>query len=157
MANIGNLGTPREENDLDFGYFGETIRVHPDASDSVATQFAVRAQAIDAKENLAAAVVATTDFLKALIHPEDFDRFLSTAVKNRQTNEDLLTVAGAILEAASGFPTTQPSDSSDGPQHTGTTSTDVPSWRDLKRRFEDDRRPDLALALVQAAEHRGEA
>lgn len=155
MVSIGNLGTERDQVDLDFGYFGETIRVNPDASESVGTEFAIRAQSID-EDNLAAATVATSDFLRSLIHPEDFDRFLRTSVKNRQQTTDLLATAGAILEALSGFPTSQPSVSSDGPRITGTTSTAAPSWQDLKRRFEAEGRPDKALALVQAAEARGE-
>jgi hypothetical protein len=156
MVSIGKLGTDREEIEADFDYFGETIRVNPDASEAVAMRFAVQASDIDVDNNPGQAMVATVDFLRSLIHPEDMDRFLEIAVKKRQRNEDLLTVASSILEAVSGFPTTPRSDSSDGPPRTGTTSTAVPSWQELRHRFENDGRPDLALALVQAAEIRGD-
>jgi len=139
---IGTLGRKREPLDLDFEYFGATIRVAPDASDVVELEFLEIARNADLDmrdlEGLSAAeledeakvqdvvrrtnqVIISTyglirDKLRELIHPEDFDTYWRLARANRQMVSDLMAdmkaITASVVEASTGFPTTPPSDSS---------------------------------------------
>lgn len=171
MASLGSLGTQRDAVDLDFDYFGETIRVHPDATDlDVADLMAsVGELDIEDEEGAKEAMVGLGQFLVGKIHPEDRERFWKAAKANRQQIKDLLDVAKAITEAvaevASGFPTGQPSDSppttaSASKKSKGGTSSaaraerrrasaDTSRQRRVTEQAMDllDGRPDLKLAL----------
>lgn len=128
MASIGNFGTAYEPVDLDFGFFGETIRVHPEAGAAALTEFIAGAADIAAEDEPAGAKFIL-DFLRQLVHPEDFDRFWSLAKAQRQhPMRDLMPIGKAIVEAVSGFPTGQSSASPTGPVNTGQKfAVDLPS------------------------------
>ncbi|AGL19497.1 hypothetical protein [Actinoplanes sp. N902-109] len=140
--NIGTLGTPRTPVDLEFTYFGATIRVHPQASDAVELDFldAGRHVQVDqlrdidlatldeeqtraAVSTLSQAVLAAhrliKDSLRAIIHPDDFELYWKLARDNGQHIRDLMadlkSVTAAIVEAETGFPTTPPAGSPPGP------------------------------------------
>lgn len=137
MASLGTFGVVRPPLELDFDWFGATIRVDPRASDLSFTEFMSVADGItlpdfddvdddnptaEQLQQMAAAVNAMTAVTKALqrmlrdqIHPQDWDTFWRLAKENGQQNSDLLAVSKAlsqeITEYAAGFPTGQPSDS----------------------------------------------
>jgi hypothetical protein len=138
---IGSLGRKREPLDLNFEYFGATIRVSPDASDVAELEFLEIARAADLDmrdlEGLSAAeleddakvqdvvrrtnqVIISTyglirDKLREMIHPDDFDTYWRLARENRQMVSDLMAdmkaITASVVEASTGFPTTPPSDS----------------------------------------------
>lgn len=75
----------------------------------------------DDMEGLAALI----DTVASLVIPDDENRLLDTASKHRVDGELLLKIIQSVLEAQSGHPTTQPSDSSGG------LSTTTPSSKAL--------------------------
>src|ERR1041384_6339027 len=114
---LGSLGTQRSEVDMDFDYFGETIRVHPQASDLRVMDFMMRVGKLDIEDESNAKEImdALAEQLLMQIHPEDASRFWETAKKNNQQMKDIMAVSKTITEAVADFPTGQPSDSTDGP------------------------------------------
>jgi hypothetical protein len=143
MTSLGSLGRRKQPVDLDFDWFGHTIRVAPTASDLVEIEFLGQASLIDleavdlnaqldaqalAKMGAAAAAASNVAIgsVKKLIHPDDWATFWKAAVDNGQDLADLMEVqkaiSAAVTEARSGFPTGRPSDSSDGPATTPESS-----------------------------------
>lgn len=184
MASIGSLGTKRDPVELDFDYFGEVIRVHPDATDlDVADLMASFGEMdIDDEDSAKEVMSGLGQFMVGQIHPEDRELFWATAKANRQQLKDIIDVARAITEAvaeaASGFPTGQPSDSpsttpSTSKKSKGGTSSQARKERrraasaetSRQRRVTEDAmgllegRPDLKLALArqEAASQAGES
>lgn len=145
---LGNFGTPRDEVEADFNYFGLVVRVHPDMSDLVMVDFMERLGKID-EEDVAAGMHALSQLLTSVVHPDDFETFWRTAKANRQTLQDIMEVAALVIQAAADRPTVQPSDSSGGPTHVVTSSEDDSSHR-AQRRLEEAARGDLALVVQQA-------
>lgn len=163
---IGSLGTPRSVTDMTFDYFGETIRVHPHATDLALIDFMQSASTVDAA-NVHESMAAMVEFLRQQIHPEDWDRFYATAKANGQNVGDLMGVARGITEAVAGFPTGQPSASrherrqkksgkkskggsrsqgGDRPQ--GTVHSAVPASTPQRALTLLQGRPDLQMAVV---------
>lgn len=151
MASIGSLGRKKPAIELDFDYFGESIRVNPHASNLVEIDFLRVASGIDLDDialdaeltdediaklppqtqaRIAKAGLSNVDIIIAsvrkLIHADDWDRFWATAIANGQDLEDLLevqkAVTAAVAEAVAGFPTGPSSDSSDGSASTAPRS-----------------------------------
>lgn len=151
---IGDFGTERPPLDMTFGWFGNTIRVEPNLTDTVLIDFLAKATAID-DEAGPEAMRAVEDFLAAMVHHEDFSTFMHVGRAHRQTIEDLMKVAYTILEVATQRPTHAPADSSGGRSTTQTVSTVTSSALAVKQDFERSGRPDLALAVLQAQEARG--
>lgn len=177
MPSLGNFGTTRPPLDLDFGWFGATIRVNPRASDLALTEFMSHAEGItlpdidgfdednptaEHLQQMAAAMNAMASVTKALqkfmrdqIHPDDWDTFWRLAIENGQQNSDLLALSKAlaseIAEHIAGFPTGQSSASAPTPANTKPRSAAGSSSR--QRQVEDDAmrllsgRPDLRLVL----------
>lgn len=151
---IGQLGTRREPLDLDFTYFGATVRVHPQASDTVELEFLDAGKDLDLSalegvdlakldetesEKVIAAASAVSKAvaagyrlikgsLRRVIHPDDFDTYWRLAVENGQQIRDLMAdlkrITAAVVEAETGFPTTPPSASQPGPATTPAKSAD---------------------------------
>jgi hypothetical protein len=165
----GTFGTHRDAVDADFGYFGETIRVHPDASDLHFAEVMLIASGIDVgdidmddpsswtAEQAAALQAANDAVVKAIrgqIHPDDWDLFFTTAKTNRQNTFDLMGLSQQVAEAVAGFPTGRRSASSPGRSATtprskaGSSSRRVKSARRALKVLED--RPDFQMGVVQA-------
>jgi hypothetical protein len=156
--NIGQLGRERDPIDLEFTYFdGETIRVHPQASDQVEIEFLEAGRDIDveALEKLDLATLRAMDeaqqaelmrtmnkaqragfkalmtSLRQLIHPDDFDRYWSLGVKHGQQlgdrMADIRAITDAVLEATTDFPPPQRAGSPRGPETTPVSSGVVSS------------------------------
>lgn len=173
MASIGSLGTKRDAVELEFDYFGETIRVHPDATDLGVADLMSAFGEMDIEDEDSAKEVmgGVAGFLRDNIHPDDRTRFWETAKANRQQLKDIIDVARVITEAvaeqASGFPTGQPSDSrsptaSESKKSKGGTSSQARKARreasaatsraravQQQAMGELDGRPDLKLALAR--------
>jgi hypothetical protein len=172
----GEFGTPREAVDADFPYFGETIRLHPDANDLAYTEMMIRARDIDMDdldpndpstwdpELVAAAKEAAdlaADMIRQQIHPDDWARFWKTARANRQMTIDLMTLSQRLAELVANFRTAPSAASSPGRRTTKSKSragsssrarrTPSPSVRDTVITLEQFRgRPDLKAAALQA-------
>jgi hypothetical protein len=139
---IGSLGTKRGPVDLEFDYFGSTIRVHPQASDTVELEFLDVGRDIDLEllqdksleeldDDQRWAVLAemgrairggyllVKDSLQQLIHPEDWPTYWKLARENGQQIRDLMSdlkyITAKVVEAETGFPTRLPSGSAGGP------------------------------------------
>ncbi len=165
--NIGSFGTEHEAVDLEFTYFGESIRVNPDASDLDFIAFMAKSGEIDEMDQVRA-MKATMDFIQQQIHPDDWELFWATSVKNRQNSLDLLGTSKGILEAVADFPTGQSSDSSAGRQNTrqkssGRSSSPARSGRRTGKKSDVDRamgqlqgRPDLKVLVADAQVRRDE-
>lgn len=122
---IGSLGTPREPvTDMTFDYFGVVIRVNETASDLDLVGFMLDSAALgDVAANSQAAMVATSNYLRGLINPDDWDTFWRQARANRQNMEDLMSLGQQIVEAvADGFPTNPSSESDSGSGRTASPS-----------------------------------
>lgn len=162
---LGELGTPRAPVDIEFGYFGETIRVHPDASDLAVAELMLKAQDIDLgdvdiddpeswdpqttkvmveAENLA------MNMIRRQIHPDDWDRFWKTAKANRQNTIDLMTMIKQIAAEVAKFPTGPSSALSAGRRKTEPKSKGGSSSQSARALKLLDGRPDLKMAAWQA-------
>lgn len=165
---LGEFGEEVEDVDLTFGYFGEEIRVNPTAGELTYMDFMARASEIEESDN-AGGIKLTMGFLKDQVHPDDWELFWGLAMEKRQTLEKLMKVSKAIVEAVSGFPTGQPSDSRAGRRATAKkskagssrratsrpreiTSVELPREPTAMEILKD--RPDLQLVIAKAQESR---
>lgn len=162
-VHIGSFGVERPKVDATFDWFGEKIRVHPDASDLAYTEFLALAkdievddngQPVGAQDNQRAAGLLD-DTLRGQIHPEDMDTFMRLAKEHRQNTMDLMMLSQGIISAVSGFPTGQPSGSSAGPDGGQQRSPGGSSNRGDRRKQEkkdrkDAKRARMATSIVQA-------
>ncbi|HEX6498695.1 MAG TPA: hypothetical protein VF054_06640 [Micromonosporaceae bacterium] len=148
---LGSFGKTKPDADDTFDYFGTEVRVNPKVSSTLLLDVMNKAATID--ENSPEAVIATMDFFRKIIHPDDFDAFWQLALDNRQNVEDLIEVSQLLLAAMADRPTTPPSDSSPGRPNIATTSTGGSSQVErVIARLQGQARPDLALAIVHANE-----
>lgn len=143
MATLGDFGAPREANTETFGWFGADLRVHPDLSNLVFVEALGRPS-----RTFGESMESLRDLVDMLVHPDDIGEFWRLARANRQTQDDVLSVALAIVGALTRRPTERPSDSSGGPPATDTASTESSSSREALRLL--DGRPDLQVAVLRA-------
>lgn len=156
MGSLGRFGVDRPANESTFDYFEATLRVHPDLSEiAIVDLFDLMGGVADLDENDPKAASVAIDAIRkvgeVLVHPGDVAEFWRLTRAHRQTMEDVAGLAMALLSALTERPTRRPSDSSAGPQPTGTTSGDgsaLPALRLLEGR------PDLQVAVLQASEAR---
>lgn len=151
MVSLGTFGVPRAIDDETFTYFDVEIRAHPTLSDLAMHDFMERAAHIDNADPAAWTLVK--DFIRELVHPEDFDKFWFLARQNRQNTDDLMALAKGLYSAVVGRPTTRPSASPRGRSRTKRKSPAGSSSPVIARLAG---RGDLQLAVVQAQEHLGE-
>lgn len=122
---LGDLGGEVVEPVLaTFQYFGKTIRVNPDLTETTIIDMfdaAAKVKVTDPRlvnEEDAAAILGqaeqTKNYVREHIHPDDFDEFWATARANRQGVQRLMQVCWKIIELISERPTSPPSGSSDG-------------------------------------------
>lgn len=137
--NIGTLGQDREPLDLEFTYFGATIRVHPYATDAVEIEFLdagrdldlseledVDLSKVDALEPAQKAKLASTlgevaaagaralsDALRKLVHPDDWATYWRLGMEHgqqvRDRMADIKRITSAVVEATTDFPSGRPS------------------------------------------------
>lgn len=145
---LGDFSTSVEELDEDdtFGYFGAELRVNPTFVDADLADFLEAGRSIDVN-NEAAAMLFLKDFLRRVVHPEDFDEFWDLASKHRQTLRQRLQTIYSIIEAVADRPTKSSTDSSDGQQPVEPKSVDDSFSRVIARL---EGRPDLKLVAYEA-------
>jgi hypothetical protein len=127
-VHIGTFGVERDPSDFVFTYFGETIRVAPDASDLGFAEFLevakdIDVESVDSLEEVAEAAEALSALLRQQIHPDDWDLFWSTAKANRQFLKDVMAVSRGIVEAITDLPIGESSDGSGGQSTTAVKSS----------------------------------
>lgn len=96
-------------------------------------------------------LIALRELLQHLIAAEDWQRFHDLSVSSRASTVDLIKALEDAMEAIIERPTVQPSDSSDGQEHTPQRSEGDFSLRVIGR-LEGQGRPDLALQVKRAQE-----
>lgn len=96
----------------------------------------------------AAGYRAISNLVAACMSEQDYARWEMVARRERSTGEDMIRL---VLEGLADRPTVRPSDSSDGPPSTATTSTDAAFLRVVQG---EAGRPDRQLILLQAQEAR---
>ena len=134
-------------------YFGTDIRVLDDGEVLLIDLEEFLSVASTIEQEDAAALGLVHQFLRRFIHPDDFRKFWELVRKNRQNLDQQMSFAKWVVEEMSGHPTPLLSDSSDGQQRTAPSSVGDSSSRVVERLAEQGR-PDLALAVVHAQEHR---
>jgi hypothetical protein len=145
---LGELGRKREPVDMDFGWFGERIRVGPKAGTGLMA-FLDDAESIAAGDTTVA-TIATRMFLRTQIHEDDWAKFLRIADENDQQLEDLLQLARDIVEAVSNHPIGRRSDSSAGPPSTNQKLRDGYSSAEGEAMARLKGRPDLKMVVWEA-------
>lgn len=150
---------PAEADDLTglhtFEFFGETFHLNPSSEYEWEMMEFASAATNGGDSDLLSGVAAVFTFLKAVVHPSDWERFRATARKNRaQVKEDLMTVVVGAFTQTTERPTGRPSASSGGPKNTKRKSAAGSSSKVAKvvRREEKNGRPDRALMVVLADE-----
>lgn len=154
MASLGSFGVEREPAEQDtFEFFERTIRTNTELTEMDLADFMEQAADVDLTDpkSAMAAMGTVKAFLRAAVHPDDFDEFWREAKAHRQTLEDLMRVAVKVVEGMTGRPTMRPADSSDGPSETPGNSQD--DLHSLVERVHPGR-PDLQLAVLRAAGQR---
>lgn len=148
MARVDVGATSHADDEpLTFEYFGEELRVSPELTDADLLDFLEVQADLKADDPKAGSIVK--EFLRNVIHVDDFDRFWALAKKHRQTVDERSETAFKLIEAAvNGTPTVQSSDSSAGLQQIDSSSTDASSLR-AQHRLEEKGRADLAVAVLQ--------
>jgi hypothetical protein len=155
-TDLGVLGLEYPPIDMTFtwpGMHGESFRVSPDASDIAAIAFVEAAALID-KDDTASAVMLAKSALKPFVHEDDYDRLIAVGLAKRQSLNDLLRLYRSLVEAVARFPTTQPSDSSDGQSSTVPKSMDVYSQAVVMAMGASEGRPDIKRIIYQTYQER---
>jgi hypothetical protein len=139
-------------NEVEF--FDQTFRLRPGAEyEWEMMEFASAAKG-GADSDMLSGAAATLDFLRAVIHADDWERFRKAARENRaQVERDLMPIVVAAFVQPTARPTGRSSDSSGGPKNTKQKSAGGSSSKVI-RRLEKSGRPDLALMVTMADEVR---
>jgi len=153
MRSLGDFSadSPVDEEEVTFVWYGADIRVHPELSDTQYVDWMEEYGSLDVKDVKAASAVK--EFVRVVVHPDDFDEFWALGKKHRVGQERFAATAHKLIEAVAERPTEQSSDSSDGLSETGESST-AASFERVIREHEEQGRPDLALVYVEAREAR---
>lgn len=118
MVHIGDFEAavrevdPAREPDT-FGLGGETFTIAQDINIIALGRFA-RAAREGADSNDMEGLASLIDTVSSLVVPEDETRFLDKCSRLRVDGDFLMKIIQSVLEAQSGYPTEQPSDSSGG-------------------------------------------
>lgn len=136
----------------DVEFFGESYRLNPpELYQWEMLEFADAATS-GADSDLLSGIGAVYKMLRAAIHPDDWERFRSTAKTNHATvREHLMPVVVEVFTQPTGRPTGLPSDSSDGQRSTPENSGDD-SYSRVIAREEAAGRPDRALMVLMSQE-----
>lgn len=126
MTSLGDLSGPTTTIELDFEWFGHTIRVNPNASDLDLVEFMIDGTQTQEADDVAS-MHALGRYMQRLIHPEDFRLFWDTAKDHGQGLEQILKTTQTIEAAIADFRTGQPGVSSGGPATTAPKSKAVSS------------------------------
>ena len=102
------------------------------------------------KSNDMDGLAAMYDLLEQCFIPASWERFQQVATEKRADADTLLAVIPKAIEAITNRPTSRPSDSSDGPVTTSTSSAAGASVRDLFAEASAiEPRPDMAMGVLR--------
>lgn len=158
LLDIGKFGHIADVPDEDawpeprkLPWFGTEIRTHPLLTDTALVDLLEKSGELDDRDPRAAIVVK--QFIRDVIHPDDFDDFWKLGKAHGYSTLEFAEVAARIIEAVTGDPTQESSDSSSGQLPTATRSPGVSSklTRTIEE-LEDDGRADLAEFYLLAKE-----
>lgn len=137
-----------------FPWFGAEIRVNPGVSDTALVDLIEEHGELDMDKQADAvkAVIAVKQFVRAVIHPADFEDFWKLGKANGYDTEKFAEVAGLIVQEITGDPTQESTDSSPGQSVTVTKST-ADGYKRTIEELEAEGRSDLAEFFVMAREH----
>lgn len=160
---LGELGTPKDDLDVTFTYFGAEMRIHPTLSELAIVDFMEAAAAVQIPDDgdltrvtpqmqaaLMQAMPMIKGFLRAVVHPDDFDALWTSANAHRQGLEDLMRLAHNLIAKVTDRPTGRRPGSSGTPRRTGRKSA-AGSSSPVMRQLEKRGRPDLALIVAETA------
>lgn len=161
---LGIFGTSHEADEEEtFQYFGTPIRINPEASSLDYMDFMEVAASVEykqgddeatAKANIKA-IIAIKDYLRSLIHEDDFDTFWALSKKHRQQLDDLMKLSQDLMAAVTGVPTKESRDSAHGDSSTDSNlkvGSYTPSEEEAFKLLEG--REDLQRALMLRIEAR---
>jgi hypothetical protein len=107
-----------------FKLCGESFRTAADPSMFPLLEMAALSAEQDAGgEGTIDTAVALYDFLRALVHPDDWDRFRRVCSRNRLDETLLMEIVQGLVPEVYGRPTTPPSDSAPSLSRNGRSST----------------------------------
>jgi hypothetical protein len=134
-------------------FFGETFEAPERFNMRAFTRFAALAeQGIDDADM--SAVAAVDRLITQSVKPEDLGRFDALCDKERPSVDELMEFIGTVISEVTDRPTERPSDSTDGPSTTATSSA-ADSSSAVIHRLEQEGRASVALMVMQQAESRG--
>lgn len=136
-----------------FPWFGVEVRVNPTLTDTALIDLLEEVGDLDAADPRAA--VAVKQFVREVIHADDFADFWKLGKAHGYSTEQFAEVAGLIVEKVTGDPTRESPDSSNGRLPTATKSTGGSSkltTEDMIAELEREGRPDLAEFYLMAKE-----
>jgi hypothetical protein len=148
----GTAGAPIvEESYVLVGYFGTDIRVVTDPLhlEQTMEEFLDLAATMDDEDVRAIGTVRA--FLRALVHPDDFAKFWRLVKSNRQDIDAQMGFGKWLVEQMTGHPFAEASVSSPAAASTEPKSAEDVSLR-VQRRYEEQGRPDLAIAVLDRRE-----
>lgn len=153
VAYLGELGTKVEQEPIEFGWYGATMRAHPTATELPLVDFQEKALREEIDDNDPKAAVMLKDLLRCYVHPDDFGDFWAISQRNGVGLEGQMAVVMAVIEQlAERSPTKPSSGSGRGRKRTAGKSRsrqDGASER-MIHRLHAVGRPDLMLAVAQA-------
>lgn len=153
-VSLGSFGQHREAPEpvvLTFLWYGQSVRVSPDASELDLIEFMATAGDVDESDVLRL-IPPMQRFLKSLVHPDDWPKFWQLSRANHaDAADDLLPLCWAIVAAVTGRPTERPAASTGGqPPTPGPSTLDSSSPVDRALVAVPPGRPDLLLFITDA-------
>lgn len=158
MTRLQAFGEPAAETseDTTVPYFGAEFRLHPEFGEGTFVDWMEEHGELDVDDpkNNVKLTLASKRLMRAVIHPDDFDRFWSHAKHHKQGSERLVAFVDFLIGQVTGRPTNAPSDSSPGRETTASGSRPVSTLRELAQGPLSGR-PDLLDAAAQRLEAQG--
>lgn len=126
-------------------FFGEQFEVPERINKRLLYKFMALANK-GAESDQGEGAVVLDKLIDQAVKPEDLDRFNDVCDRERVQDEELLEFLGAVIAAVSERPTSQPSDSLDGPLPTPLRSVSPPDDPAMEQLAGH---PDMQIALLR--------
>lgn len=154
LGDLGRMQAPPESPEdwpevLTFPWFSAELRVNPAASDTAYIDLLEESGELEEEDPRAA--IAVKNFIREIVHPDDFDEFWSLGKAHGYSIRQLAATAMKIVEAITGDPSQPPTGSSPGLSEIGGKST-ADRYRRVRSELEAEGRPDLAQVFLETEE-----
>jgi hypothetical protein len=128
MAKLGQIEALRRIADVEpdtFEMLGETftVRRKPSVVDTMMSAAIVSDEEMSESEKLSRLNVFADKLLRKTLTEESYTRFMAVCDENELSTDVVWSTLQLLVGAAAGRPTERPSDSSDGPLNTSTSSS----------------------------------